>query len=69
MTNQHELERIIEDLSQDVKGLENIVSRLKQRQVNIHNNEFQIKDLSSASTLSQQLRNTIEELEKQLIGG
>ena len=67
--NQHELERIIEDLSQDVKGLENIVSRLKQRQVNIHNNEFQIKDLSSASALSQQLRNTIEELEKQLIGG
>ena len=67
--NQHELERIIEDLSQDVKGLEHIVSRLKQRQVNIHNNEFQIKDLSLAITLSQQLRNTIEELEKQLIGG
>lgn len=67
--NQEALERIIEDLSQDVKGLENIINRLKLRQVNIHNNEFQMTDLSSANTLSQQLRNTIIELEKHLIGG
>ena len=64
-----EFELIINDLTQDINGLENIVSRLKQRQVNSQNADLQLKDLSSANTLSQQLRNTIKELEKLLIGG
>ena len=66
---QDEFEQIINDLTQDINGLENIVSRLKQRQVNSQNADLQVKDLLSANTLSQQLRNTIKELEKLLIGG
>ena len=66
--NNNELKQIIEDLSQDVNGLKNIITRLKQKEANIQNNDFQMKDLSSANALSQQLRNTIEELGKHLIG-
>ena len=66
---EHELEQVLKDLSQDIDGLENIIERLKQRQVNSWNVKFQKDDLSSVSILLHQLKNTITELNKLLIGG
>lgn len=63
------LDKIIDDLTNDLTGLENVIERLKKRQTQEPNNVFQESDLETANILSKQLTDTIEQLKKCVPGG